>query len=232
MRLIVWNCHQGFDRKASLLADLCPDIAVIPECANPSLPKLARVLTKYGVTQTAWHGNNQQKGLGVFIFNNFVEAESIETLGGMFSIKIDLNLREKIGLIALWTQNPGYVEEAHKTVEEYKNLLVGKNVIVAGDFNSNKIWDSKRTLNHSALVMRLRNEFSLESAYHHYFGEEQGQESRATLYFTYNEKKPYHIDYVFVPQKWLSKIKSVELGEFKTWKHASDHCPLILEIDL
>ena len=79
---------------------------------------------------------------------------------------------------------------------------------------------------------RLSNEFSLASAYHHHFGEMQGQESRASLYLTYNEKKPYHIDYIFIPQKWLSKIKSVEMGEFQNWKHVSDHCPLILEIDL
>ncbi|MBK9321376.1 MAG: hypothetical protein IPM97_00200 [Bdellovibrionaceae bacterium] len=232
MRLVVWNCHQGLDKKAELLADLRPDIAIVPECANPLLPKLASVLSKCGVTQSAWNGNNQQKGLGVFIFNNAVKAESIETLGGKFSIKIDLDLAEKVSLIAVWTQNPGYIEEAHKTVETYKKSLNERNVIFAGDFNSNKIWDSSRTLNHTALVDRLKNEFGLASAYHHHFGEDQGQEKRATLYFTYNEKKPYHIDYVFIPQKWLSKIKAVHVGEFKKWIHVSDHCPLVLEIDV
>ncbi|MGZ3796231.1 MAG: hypothetical protein ACXVB1_07700 [Pseudobdellovibrionaceae bacterium] len=232
MRLIVWNCHQGFDKKVAMLADLKPDIAIVPECANPLLPKLANTLPKYGVTCVAWNGNNRQKGLGVFIFNNSVETGIVETLGGQFSIKIDLNRREEISLIALWTQNPGYVEEAHKTIEAYKNFLKGKDVIFAGDLNSNKIWDFSRTLNHSELVTRLKNEFSLESVYHYHFGEEQGKESRGTFYFTYNENKPYHIDYIFIPEKWLAKIKSVELAEFKYWKHASDHCPLILDIDL
>ncbi len=101
-----------------------------------------------------------------------------------------------------------------------------------GDLNSNKIWDSSRTLNHSALVNRLRDKFNLHSVYHHHFAEEQGKESRPTLCFTYNEKKAYHIDYIFIPEKWLSRIKSVELGEFKNWKHLSDHCPLIVDIDL
>lgn len=232
VRLIVWNCHQGLDKKASLLADLRPDIAIVPECANPILPKLATSLSGIGVTKSAWHGNNQQKGLGVFIFNNSFELGSVATEGGQFSIKLDLYLREKVSLIALWTQNPGYVEEAHKTVDAYKGLLNGKDMIFAGDLNSNTIWDSSRTLNHSELVKRLKSEFNLESVYHHHFSEEHGKESRGTFYFTYNENKPYHIDYIFIPQKWLSKIQTVELGEFKNWKQTSDHCPLILEIDL
>ncbi len=87
-------------------------------------------------------------------------------------------------------------------------------------------------MNHSALVKRLREEFNLHSVYHHHFAEEQGKESRPTLCFTYNENKPYHIDYIFIPEKWLSKIKAVELGEFENWKHLSDHCPLIVDIDL
>lgn len=232
MRIIVWNCHQRLDKKINMLMDLNPDVAIVPECATPEVPILACALEKYKVNKYAWNGSNDKKGLGVFIFNDAVKMDSIEKKGGKFSIKIDLNLNgEKINLIALWTQSPGYVEEAHKTIEAYKDILMQDNVILAGDFNSNKIWDSKRTLNHSVLVNRLKHEFTLESAYHHYFCEEQGKESRGTLYFTYNEHKPYHIDYIFIPQKWLSKIKTVELEQFKNWKHLSDHCPLILEVD-
>jgi hypothetical protein len=232
MRLIVWNCHQGLDKKIELIAGLRPDIAIIPECAKPQNPKLATMLTKFEIAKSAWIGNNQHKGLGLFVFSNSIKTGPVETRGGKFSMRIDLNIGEEISLIAMWTQGPGYVEEAHATVEAYKELFKEKSVIFAGDLNSNKIWDSSRTLNHSALVKRLREEFSLHSVYHHHFAEEQGKESRPTLCFTYNEKKPYHIDYIFIPEKWLSKIKAVELGEFRNWKHLSDHCPLIVDIDL
>lgn len=232
MRLVVWNCHQGLDKKIGALADLRPDVAIVPECASPQLPRLANALAKYGISQSFWSGSNQQKGLGLFVFNNAIHAESSETTGGRYTIKIDLKIGAEVSIIAMWTQAPGYVEEAHSTVEAYKEIFKQKNVILAGDFNSNKIWDSSRTLNHSELVKRLTNEFSLHSVYHHHFCEEQGRESRPTLCFTYNEQKPYHVDYVFIPEKWLSKIKAVELGEFKNWKHLSDHCPLIVEIDI
>ena len=33
-RLVIWNCTQGLQKKYSLLQDLAPDIAIIPECAD------------------------------------------------------------------------------------------------------------------------------------------------------------------------------------------------------
>ncbi len=46
------------------------------------------------------------------------------------------------------------------------------------DLNSNKIWDDKRTLNHTSLVAKLKNKLDLTSAYHNYFNEPQGSESK------------------------------------------------------
>jgi endonuclease/exonuclease/phosphatase family metal-dependent hydrolase len=69
------------------------------------------------------------------------------------------------------------------------------------------------------------------SAYHSFFREEQGQESRPTLYFQWNELKPFHIDYCFLPGPWVKQIAQVEVGEYNKWKGLSDHRPLIVDID-
>lgn len=55
--------------------------------------------------------------------------------------------------------------------------------VVAGDFNSNTIWDYKRPAgqNHSGLVRQLAS-LGLVSAYHHFFREAHGAESQPTLY--------------------------------------------------
>ena len=155
MRLVVWNCHQALHRKTEFLASLRPDVTIVPECASPMIPKLSTALQRIGVTCSAWNGKNQNKGLGVFLFNNFAQTDEPKTAGGSYSLTMDLELEEKTSLIALWTQGPGYIEEAHRSVEHYKNFFRGQNTIVAGDLNSNTIWDSSRVLNHSQFVRRL-----------------------------------------------------------------------------
>lgn len=233
MKLVVWNCHQALDKKLANLMKLNPDVAIIPESAKPDLPKLKTQLVKHQCTSSAWTGKNVQKGLGVHTFNEIKIIEStIDSIGGAFTLKTQLNFKSPINLISVWTQGSGYIEEAHKTLEAYIELFKNSDVIFAGDFNSNRIWDKKHKPNHSDLVNRLSKEFDLESCYHNYHQESHGKETRGTIYFTYNEKKPYHIDYIFIPRKWISKVRSVEVGVYEDWSSLSDHCPLVLDLNL
>ena len=103
-----------------------------------------------------------------------------------------------------------------------------------GDFNSNLIWDVLKNrhptdLNHSALLDRLKGH-RLVSSYHTFYGEQQGKETRPTYYLLWNEKKPYHIDYCFIPDGWVNRLKNVEIGNYLDWKDYSDHRPLIVDI--
>jgi exonuclease III len=233
LRIVVWNCHQAFDKKLAYLRRLSPDIAVVPESANPETPKLKIELKNKNVKSQAWTGTNKQKGLGLYTFNQYeIEENSIETEGGAYTIRAEVKGSIAMSLIAMWTQGPGYVEEAHRTIEAYKTLMEKENVIFAGDFNSNKIWDKSHKPNHSNLISRLEDEFELTSIYHDFFKELQGAETRATIYFTYNVQRPYHIDYIFIPKKWLPLVRSVEVRPFAECRGLSDHCPLILDIDL
>lgn len=234
MRLVIWNCHQALQRKHKALLTLAPDVALIPECADPNGLKLKMELSKSTLSDCVWTGVNANKGLGLFPYNDFsIRKESVCADGGRLSIKADIvNPKYEIKFLGLWTQGPGYIEEAHRSVELHLDELRDSDLILAGDLNSNKIWDNKRTLNHTSLVAKLKNELCLTSAYHNHFNEEQGRESRGTFFFQYKADRSYHIDYIFIPEKWTSKIKSLEVGSFKDWGHLSDHCPMVLDLDL
>lgn len=107
-----------------------------------------------------------------------------------------------------------------------------KPVILCGDFNSNKIWDDHRkTHNHSAVVSLLEKR-GLLSAYHHFFSEPQGHETRPTYYFWHRQNRGYHIDYVFLPRAWASCIQFVAVGHHADWSHLSDHVPLSVDLTI
>ena len=107
-----------------------------------------------------------------------------------------------------------------------------KPVILCGDFNSNKIWDDHRKAGNHSGVVSLLEKRGLLSAYHHFFSEPQGQESRPTYYFWHRKNRGYHIDYVFLPRAWASCIQSVQVGLHSDWSHLSDHVPLSVEVSL
>ena len=96
--------------------------------------------------------------------------------------------------------------------------------IIAGDWNSNKIWDYKREIgNHSDVVKHLAGK-NIHSAYHTFFNEEHGAETRPTFYMNRNRLKPYHIDYCFVSDKFI--VESVEVVD----ADCSDHSPVKINL--
>jgi endonuclease/exonuclease/phosphatase family metal-dependent hydrolase len=104
-------------------------------------------------------------------------------------------------------------------------------VILAGDFNSNTIWDKKyREGNHSHVVKRLE-EKNIYSTYHLHYKREQGKEKHPTLYMYRHKDKPYHIDYCFVSSDLVGKLKSVKIGSHQFWARYSDHVPLIVTFE-
>ena len=41
----------------------------------------------------------------------------------------------------------------------------------------------------------------------------------------HHKNRPYHIDYVFLPQHWTTQIQRVEVGSHAAWSKLSDHVP-------
>jgi endonuclease/exonuclease/phosphatase family metal-dependent hydrolase len=139
-------------------------------------------------------------------------------------------------LIAIWACRVGnrtanqYIGQVNQALLSHPQWLSKGPVVLAGDFNSNQIWDPKWPLGNHSSVVRLLEKSGIVSGYHRFFMEEQGNESHPTAYLYRHQTKPYHIDYIFIPEKWAPAIKSVEIGEFSTWSRHSDHCPMIVDL--
>lgn len=226
MRIVTWNCQTAFDRKAKALFDLSPDVAVIPECSTKAV---ALSNSEYA---SLWFGSNPHKGLGVF-FRKEWEMRVIQEPEQQWIVPIAVKGYEPFTLIAVWTtsKKDDYSGQIYKFLKAHPTLFHNGPVIVAGDFNSNARWDGKGwDGSHSNVVKILEEEYGLVSAYHVHFAEKQGSESRPTEYLFRHENKPYHVDYIFIPKAWSSRLLNVCVGEHSQWSVVSDHCPLIAEV--
>ncbi|MEO6612611.1 MAG: hypothetical protein ABIT05_14405 [Chitinophagaceae bacterium] len=211
-----------------------PDIAIIPECEHPDKLKFAPGIPL--PTDCFWSGVNKNKGLGIFSYGDhrfklhksynpdFRNIVPLVVTGG----KIDFTL------FAIWANNPldkgyEYVGQVWKALRYYDDLLRSEKTILAGDFNSNTIWDKpRREGNHSTIVALLETK-KIYSSYHLFHKQRQGQEKHNTLFMYRNEDKGYHIDYCFASLDFLKRIVAVEIGEHKDWSGHSDHTPLSIK---
>ena len=101
-------------------------------------------------------------------------------------------------------------------------------MLVRGDLNSNKCWDEwDRWWNHTDVVREL-DEIGIRSIYHDEYNEEQGAETRPTLFHQRNRAKPYHVDYMFASADLYAECE-LTVGDMSDWIHLSDHMPLTLE---
>ena len=236
MTIVTWNCNMAFRKKAGYILAAQPDIVIVPECEHPE--KLQFVEGIEQPTDSLWFGTNQHKGLGIFSYSHF-RFTLHDMYNPAFKMIVPIQVHggpAEFILYAVWTNNPQdpegqYVEQVWKAVQYYDALLHNQTTVLAGDFNSNTIWDRKyRIGNHSHLVQRL-HEKGIMSCYHFYHQQEQGKEKHPTLYLYRHKDKPYHLDYCFASGDLIKRIQSVEIGESDFWLQYSDHVPLIVRFD-
>jgi exodeoxyribonuclease-3 len=243
MRIVAWNCNMALDRKFAALLDTRPDIAVVSECARPER-FLARARLDRLKHDPVWVGQNPNKGVAVFTFNGYTARLSkpyYRTL--RYIAPVHISGRVTCNLLAVWAQNasaggirkstPGPLQFA---LQRYKTFLAGGPALVAGDLNSNAMWDKPGwRINHATAVETLAR-LGLVSVYHAVRGELHGRETVPTIYWRDRTKEgpTYHIDYVFLPNHWIGKVKSITLGTFEDWcgSGLSDHVPVIVDIRL
>jgi len=226
----------AYRKKAEFILKLKPDLLIVPECEHPD-----KLLFKKGTRQPTdllWYGTNENKGLGIFSYCDLrltllkSHNPGIQTI---LPVKAT-NLSTQLTIIATWANNPTdpdgqYAEQNWKALSYYNSLIKKSDTILIGDFNSNTIWDRKRRIaNHSNLVKKLE-EKGIQSAYHFFYGMEQGKEKHPTLYLYRHKGRPYHIDYCFLSDDLLKKIDSVHIGRHKYWSQFSDHVPLTVTIN-
>lgn len=235
MRIVTWNCQGSFRRKIAAIEALQPDLAIIEECECAE--RLRSVDAEWEHRDIAWCGDRPTKGLAVVAFNGLrLKVDPCYDLAIKHLLPITVTGARDFHLLAVWTKqtgkdSAGYVGQACLGIQAYSQFIAAAQTVMAGDFNSNTIWDrSGRPYSHSIMV-RMLAERGLHSAYHWHFREQQGCETRNTLFMARSLQRGYHIDYCFLPEAWLPQLQRASVGNCDDWLTLSDHCPAILDVD-
>jgi len=233
VRLVAWNCAMGLTRKLDELHALRPDVAVLSEVACPAV--LQSKARQVGELPIVWIGDNPDKGLAVISFTGSSLVLDVSCRStNRYIAPVHVNGKKPFRLLAVWDHNdrreglnkrPGPLLRA---LDDSAEFCQGE-FVVAGDFNNNPLWDKPNGPNNMVRIVEELTKRGLVSLYHSKTGEPFGAEARAT-YWHYR-KNPYHIDYIFVPNSWLKKLVSFDVGSFEAWCRTglSDHAPLIAE---
>ncbi len=205
---------------------LQPDIAFIQESKRPDKTLSDSYL---------WSVSNENQGVAAFGFNDY-RVEPCEILDGTPPTVLPFFITGpvRIFVLGIWAMNyPTYVSFIWNCLDLYKDVIRANTSIILGDLNSHSILDRNiETYNHAALVQRLASEFDLISSYHENLNILHGDERHQTLYWRYEESKPYHIDYCFVPKVWSESIVDVKIGDYRSFEGVSDHRPIIVDISV
>jgi len=126
-----------------------------------------------------------------------------------------------------------YIGQVFEAIRRHRRWFSDKlPTVVCGDFNSNAIFDHGRKARHNTAVVAMLKERNLSSAYHTFFSEQHGEETRPTYYFWHRRARPFHLDYVFLPDKWIPAVKNVAVGTYEEWRPVSVHMPLVVDLSL
>ena len=223
----------GFGKKRDVLYSLKPDVAVIPECSEDA----AQLCNQDGYS-TCWWGDKKHKGLAVVAAKPWtLEAGKPPTQKWIAPVRV--HGATSFLLLAVWACPVGKVREFNYVGQTFEAIKRHHRwfqeelpTLVCGDLNSNVIFDRGRKTRTHAAVVALLKQRNLLSAYHEFFSEEQGKETRPTYYFWHRRARPFHIDYVFLPSGWMPRVNEVTVGTYRKWRRVSDHVPLIVDLSL
>lgn len=243
MRLVAWNCNMALHRKVDALLALKPDVAIISECASPERLR-EKCKADWIEAEPVWMGRSLDKGLGVFAFNGFsLEALRTASPGLHYILPVHVTGPVCFNLLGVWAQNAsaGIVRKHQKgplrrALSRYRAFLSEGPAVIAGDWNSNAIWDKPGwQVNHMTKVDILARQ-GLVSVYHAWTNEAPGEETQPTLYWRDRKRDwpTYHIDFVFAPEAWIGRIAEFHIGTFEDWcgNGLSDHAPVVTKFNL
>jgi exonuclease III len=231
LKIVSWNCNGAFRRKFSYLSKFDADILIVQECEDPSQSKDANY--RAWAKNYIWVGNTKNKGLGVFAKDGAIlESLNFDQSFGDNQLKwfIPFRFNNDLDFVAVWTQKNDtgdfrYIGQLYKFIINNFDQI-GEQIFI-GDFNSNKIWDYKRTEGDHSTCVKLLSDKGIVSLYHELMKENHGEELQPTFYLHRKLEKPYHIDYAFIPKNILNNA-SMQVGEVQEWLALSDHMPLII----
>lgn len=242
MRIVTWNCNMALHRKFDALISLRPDIAIVPECADPET--LRRKMEFPDDVRVVWVGENSNKGLGIFAFNKHnIDIASDHDPEIRHIAPVHISGVNSFNLLAVWAMNTkenGWSAKRRapflSSLDRYPTFLENNPSMIAGDFNNHVRWDKPGHRNNQADAVDRLKSMGLVSAYHTHNGLEHGAETEPTHYWRDRSKEgpTYHIDYIFLPVDWASHMTEMTVGTFEDWcgNKLSDHVPLVVDIDI
>lgn len=234
MKIVTWNCNGALRKKFGRLSELNADIYIVQECEDPMLSNDKHY--KEWASNYLWIGDSKNKGVAIF-----AKAEvNLEELSWSSEYKdhnvkyfLPCRVNNEFNILCVWTHqnnspNFGYIGQFWKYMKINKDKF--QNIIIAGDFNSNAIWDQwDRWWNQTDVVNELKEQ-AIHSVYHELKSEEQGKELEPTFCLQRKLEKPYHIDYFFCSELILKQVTKFEVGRLQEWIEISDHVPLVMEV--
>lgn len=222
--------------KCDYLTDLRPDVAVVPECAEPDI--LRKKASGFDFTDCEWAGQTKHKGLGVFSFNghSLRRHSSWDPTYHLF-LPIEVRGPTNFNLLAVWAFNhrvPATVTPNPRTTREavmyYAPFLGSADGVVAGDFNASVLWDRDDGMESFKALDATLSDLGLVSAYHARRNVPLGEEPEKTHFWQRSPKQLFHIDYAYIPVRWANGVRDVTVGDVATWIARSDHAPLIVDV--
>jgi endonuclease/exonuclease/phosphatase family metal-dependent hydrolase len=217
----------GGGDKREVLNSLRPDIALYQELRRPQAA---------GGEACLWLTKPQPKSMAAMAQAPYtIEPIEAHRRFPRYFVPLRVSGAQNFQLISIWAMGDRpawYVRGIHTAVDKWRREIRREPTVMMGDFNANSIWDHHHPRgNHfTALVERLAA-MGLASAYHAFFDESHGRESRPTFYLYRKPDRPYHLDFCFIPREWLPRLRSVQVGTHGDWGAQSDHMPVVVDVD-
>ena len=218
MRIIEWNSQGAFRKKHEKILSHNPDILIIPECESEENLKFGKLTPK--PNDFIWYGDSANKGIGIFSYSDF-KLEILTVFNPNYRYIVPLRVSNPRGafiLLAIWAMDnkefteTRYIGQIWLAINFYKNLL-NLPIIITGDFNSNKIWDSKERVGNHTDMVNLLAKNKINSIYHSQEKEEQGKEENPTFHMYRKKDKPDSKKSMQICCFWM---KSIAVAAFRS----------------
>jgi endonuclease/exonuclease/phosphatase family metal-dependent hydrolase len=219
MRLITWNCRSGtVERRLRQLVRYAPDIVFLQEC-RPGADHSRRI--------------NGQKAIALLAHSDAYSHTIVKnpSSSGLASMAAIIDGPISFAVLGIWAQAPNYSADVIQTLKAHDRSLSWKSTIVLGDFNSGpRLTSPKVTTSHRRLIDAFESR-GLKSAYHEFHGVDHGKEDDPTYFHAWKRSAPWHIDFCFIPDSWSKRLKNVTILGSASWKPASDHRALLIDLE-
>ncbi len=220
MRLVTWNSQPGIARNWETIQGFGADVLTVQECE----PDTKAFVEGHTGWTCEWQVSRHHNGVAVLARDPY-GIEDVERSGPCYlSTIVGGPGGYRFRFVGFWAMTPtspedGYPQQARELVDGLPHDELA--TVVAGDFNA-----SSRNAHHVENVALLGAR-GLVNAYNAIYGTPAVYPGdHPTSYHLWNEARPHHMDYVFLPRNW--DIEDVQIGTFAEYSatRRSDHMPV------